>query len=114
MRTNFQGSVIPTEETWQLIDGEFAFSNNETGCVNEDETVFYDSEGLCQYMFANKDDAFKYFFGDEDDDVPYLYSFYIGSREDHPTLDGWCKRMGIGTQEEEDGSSVWSAWRSNK
>jgi len=64
MRTNFQGSVIPTEETWQLIDGEFAFSNNET--------------------------------------------------EDHPTLDGLCKRMGIGTQEEEDGSSVWSAWRSNK
>jgi len=114
MKTNIQGSIIPTEETWHLINGEFAFSNNETGCVNEDGTVFYDDGGMEQYVFSNKDDAFKFLFGTEENVIPYLHSFYIGSREEHPTLDGWCKRMGIDTQEEEDGSSVWSDWKPNK
>lgn len=109
--TNFQGTPVATEENWDSLNGEFSFSNNETGSINEDGTVFYDSEGLNQYIFANKADAFEYLF--EGAEVSHKHSFYIGSREEHPTLDGWCKRMGIGVQKEEDGSSVWSAWKNN-
>lgn len=112
----FQGCIIPTEETWFTLAAqngkypiEFGFSANETGYIYEDETVFYDSEGLNQYLFKNRQDAFVHLFGDGN--IEHQHSFYIGSREDHPTLEGWCKRMGIGVQEDEDGSSVFSAWK---
>jgi len=107
---NILGITVATEENWDSLHGEFCFSNNETGKINEDGTVFYDSEGLAQYLFTSKSDAFEYLFNSVE--VLCKHSYYIGSREDHPTLDGWCKRMGIGIQEEEeDGSSVWSAWK---
>lgn len=112
-----QGCVIPTEETFMTlapISGEypieFGFAANETGYIYEDETVFYDCHGLDQYMFKNREDAFDFIFG-YSREFEYQHSFYVGSREDHPTLDGWCMRMGIGVQEEEDGSSVFSAWQ---
>ena len=112
----FQGCVIPTEDTFMTLqpeDGkfpiEFGFEANETGYIYEDDTVFFDYRGTDQYQFKNRQDAFVYFFGDGK--TEYQHSFYVGSRESHPTLDGWCKRMGIGVQEDEDGSSVFSAWK---
>lgn len=114
----FQGCAIPTEETFMLMlpkEGEyqieFGFEPNETGYIYEDGTVFYDHQGLFQYQFKSRENALAFLFNLESEEFEYQQSFYVGSREDHPTLDGWCKRMGIGVQEEEDGSSVFSAWK---
>lgn len=113
----FQGCIIPTEETFMTlapVNGkfpiEFGFAANETGYIYEDGTVFYDCHGLNQYMFKTRENAFDFIFGYVGE-FEYQHSFYVGSREDHPTLDGWCIRMRIGVQDEEDGSSVFSAWK---
>jgi hypothetical protein len=107
----FTGSIIPTVENWELLplDSEFGFACNETGYIFDDGTVFYDHQGLNHYIFQNKDVAADYFFNGKD--VPCLHSFYIGSRDDHPTLDGWCKRMSIALDDDEDGSSVFSSYK---
>jgi hypothetical protein len=105
----FSGLSVPTKENWKYIADEFGFECNETGCVLEDGTVFYDHKGLDHYIFANKDIAADYFFNGMD--VECQHSFYIGSRDEHPTLDGWCKRMGIALDTDEDGSSVFSAYK---
>jgi hypothetical protein len=116
-----QGCIIPKEETFLTLQPEngkypieFGFSANETGYIYQDGTVFYDSEGTDQYIFKNRQDAFVNLFGYSGREYEYKHSFYIGSREDHPTLDGWCIRMGIGVQDEEDGSSVFSAWKTKR
>lgn len=95
---------------------EFAFSNSRTGWLNEDGTVFYNEDGLTNYEFKDANDAFVFFFG-YDENKPHLNekftykrSKYIGNREAHPTLDGWCNRMGVRLDEEEDGSSVYTDW----
>lgn len=41
--------------------------------------------------------------------VAGIYS--VGCRDEHPTLDGWCNRMGIALDEDEDGSSVFSTFK---
>lgn len=117
----FQGCIIPSEETFMTLQPEdgkypidFGFAANKTGMIYEDGTVFYDSEGLNQYQFKTRENAFDFIFGWYGEDFEYQHSFYVGSREDHPTLDGWCIRMGIGVQDEEDGSSVFSAWKTIK
>lgn len=116
-----QGIEIPNRLTFLSLTAlspdepcEFAFAANETGLVYPDGRVFYDSEGTNQYCFDTKEDAYDFLFGSDELCPPHQYeyrhSFYIGSRDLHPTLDGWCKRMGIDVQKDEDGSSVYSDW----
>lgn len=107
----FSGQKIPTKENWGVFGKgeEFAFTSSQTGMIMDDGTVFYDHEGLNHYIFKNKKVAAEYFFNGEK--ARCLHSFYIGSREQHPTLEGWCKRMGIELDEDEDGSCVFSAYK---
>lgn len=118
--TTFAGLPIATKENFFEVtnDGEnpieFAFGNNETGYVYENGTVYFNNKGIELYEFNNTNDAFAYFFGEGKElstNFVYKMSRYIGDRDTHPTLEGWCKRMGIKTLEEEDGSSVYTDWK---
>ena len=110
MKETFTGVGIATEDNCDKLNGEFAFSNHETGCINDDGSVFYNSEGLNQYIFNSKEDAFDFLFNGED--VVCQHSYYVGSREDDPDLEERCLKNDIGVQKEEDGSEIWSAWKS--
>ncbi len=113
---SFTGAIVPTERNFKSLkpkEGqaavEFAFAFDKTGLVFDDGSVFYNYKDTNHYMFANLDDAFVYFFGDRN--IRYQESFFVGDRSKHPTLDGWCKRLGIDIRADEDGSSVFSEWR---
>ncbi|OGS70746.1 MAG: hypothetical protein A3F91_09545 [Flavobacteria bacterium RIFCSPLOWO2_12_FULL_35_11] len=97
LTTNMSGSTIATEDNWEKINGEFAFSENKTGCVNDDGTVFFDSKGFSQYMFKNKEDAYRFLFNGEN--VSHKYSFCVGFHYDNPRLDEQCEHY------------AWSVWR---
>lgn len=119
---SFAGTPMVTKENFfEVVSGsefpvEFAFSNNETGCVYEDGRVFFNEQGNELYEFKNTKDAYAFFFGDDEKNqdsnlnFEYKISSYIGNRDDNPTLDEICKQKGIKTLEEEDGSSVYSDW----
>jgi len=93
---------------FSAITGDFGFADNKTGYVHKDGSVFYDHEGLTQYLFPTILDAYEFLINGNTSKA--RVSDYLGSRDEDSLLEAQLINQNVSLNEEEDGSSIWSSF----